>query len=386
MRELRTEAAVSDQRSRQREPNQDRRAALLLGAHAVLWVGMLIGSCCVTEDVSRFVQLANSPGTPYRDFQVEYAPLQTLLVRMLFGTDLQHAIGRIVLLSALSDVALFLVIRRHWGDRAGVAYLALTLPMQVFLPFRFDLVPVLLAVLAIALIRRGKHLGGGCLLGIAILTKVWPVALVPGLLGRRDITGAIACMVTTAIGVVGWVLVAGWDGPTQVATFRGASGWQIESTVGALVWIAGSDYRYELGAIRTGSTQPWQTALLGVLTVAVVAACWLRARRRSVDPAGMPAMAAVAAMTALSPVASAQYVSWIIPWAAIATTERRRPAVAILAAGASVLAAAVFLVYWHVIDSIGLLQGIALGRAACVIGLVVLWFIDRPAEDGGEAA
>jgi hypothetical protein len=304
----------------------------------------------------------------------------------LFRTDLQQAIVRIVVLSALSDIALFLVMRHFWGIREGVAYLALALPMQVFLPFRFDPVPVLLAVWAVALVDRARQRSGGSLLGVAILTKVWPVALVPGLLVRRRFIGTVACVATTVAGAVVWLLISGPDGPAQVATFRGATGWQIESTVGVLVWIAGADYRYELGAIRTGTSEPWQTAILGMLTVIVVTACWLRARTRRVDLAGMPAMAAVAAMTALSPVASAQYIAWIIPWAAIAVTERRRPAVTVLAAGASILAAAVFLVYWQVIDSVGLLQAVALARAACVIGLVILWFIEPHAEDRAEPA
>jgi hypothetical protein len=262
----------------------------------------------------------------------------------------------------------------------------LSLPMQVFMPFRFDLVPVFLAVAGIALADAGRRRAGGSAVGLAVLAKVWPVVVAPALVIRRGSTGAVTFLLVVFAGVVGWLLLTGLQGPSQVASFRGATGWQVESTVGSLVWLlTGATPRIELGAVRVGAADQWQTVVLGGVTLGVVAACWFRARNREVDPAGMPAMAAVAALTVFSPVASAQYIAWILPWSAIAIAERRRPAVTVLSASASLLAAAVFLVYWDVTGTLGLLQGLALARAACVIGLVVVWFREGPVVDGSSS-
>jgi hypothetical protein len=43
-----------------------------------------------------------------------------------------------------------------------------------------------------------------------------------------------------------------------------------------------------------------------------------------VDPAGGPALAAVAVLLVLSPVFSPQYVAWLLPWAAVASLDARR--------------------------------------------------------------
>jgi hypothetical protein len=55
-----------------------------------------------------------------------------------------------------------------------------------------------------------------------------------------------------------------------------------------------------------------------------LAAVWWRARRAQVDPAGAPALAAVATLLVLSPVLSPGYLAWLLPWAAVASLDARR--------------------------------------------------------------
>lgn len=374
-----TQAARGTRRSR-----DESAAALLIVAHVAvaLTMSLVAKGVLLRDDVARFVELATTPGMPYRDFPVEYAPLETLFVRLVFRTDLQVALGRLAVLSLVCDIGIFLVLRRFWGLRQGVVYLAISLPMQIFMPFRLDLLPVLLAVAGVGMSGRGRERTGGALLGAAILSKVWPLVVVPALLIKRCRAAVAMSVFVVVLGVSVWIAVAGVDSVRQVASFREASGWQIESTVGAIVWVVtASPVRLELGATRVGSSTTWEVIALGAGAATVIAGVWWRARREGVDPAGLPAAASVATLAVFSPVASAQYVAWIIPWVAIAAIERSRPAVAGLAFAASVLAAAVFLVYWNVVDTGGLLllQVFALTRALCLIGIVIAWFAEsRP--------
>jgi hypothetical protein len=200
-----------------------------------------------------------------------------LIARTLFRTDLGHAVGRVVLLSALCDVGVFLVLRHVWGAKAGTSYLVFALPMQVFMPFRFDLLPVLLAVAGVGLAERRRERAGGALLALAILAKVWPVALLPALLIMRRRTAVTTCILVTGAGTVAWLTLTGLGGPEQLVSFRGATGWQVESTIGVLVWLlSSSEPRFELSAMRVGTSAVWETMLLGLAALVVVIACWLR--------------------------------------------------------------------------------------------------------------
>ena len=84
---------------------------------------------------------------------------------------------------------------------------------------------------------------------------------------------------------------------------------------------------------------------------------------------GAPSLAALASLILLSPVASPQYVVWLLPFAAITAAHRRESDVRILMIGAGVFASAVFSVYWGFRD-LFVLQVIAAGRALCLLGLV----------------
>ena len=52
--------------------------------------------------------------------------------------------------------------------------------------------------------------------------------------------------------MAGWFLIGGADAFRQVGTFRGATGWELESTVGVVVWALTGEHRFEAGANRTG--------------------------------------------------------------------------------------------------------------------------------------
>ena len=153
--------------------------------------------------------------------------------------------------------------------------------------------------------------------------KLWPIVLAPALLVARRFRAFAAFAMTLAAGVAGWILVGGTPALTQVTSFRGATGWELESGVGAVVWALTGEYRFEAGANRTGAVPGWSKAVMLVILVAALLAIWWRARVRPVDPAGLPALAAVALLLVVAPVLSPQYLCWLLPWAAVGAADDR---------------------------------------------------------------
>ena len=199
-----------------------------------------------------------------------------------------------------------------------------------FLYLRLDLLSVALAVGGLALVRRSRPEAGGAALAAACFAKIWPIALVPGLVARRSWRALGVFAAVGVAGMVAWIGWSGFDGPMQVLTFRGAGGWQVESTIGAVVHVfAATDAHIQRGAARIGAVPGslrLGLPLFGVL--ATVAVAWLLRRVPCAAPHvvdGVAPVAAVAAVLVLSTILSPQYVSWLLPFAAIAAAggERR---------------------------------------------------------------
>jgi hypothetical protein len=169
------------------------------------------------------------------------------------------------------------------------------------------------------------------------------------------------------------VAVAGLGAVRYVLSFRDATGWQVESSVGAILAILREPMRIERGAVRIGSIPGWAPIALGVVMLAMLVLVWHKAWDAPVLPEGFPALAAIATLIAGSRVASPQYIAWFIPFAAIAITEERRPALSFVVSTASVLAAAVFLEYWGIVGGEFELAWLAFARAFAVLTIPILW-------------
>lgn len=215
------------------------------------------------------------------------------------------------------------------------------------MPYRLDAVSVLLAVAALALIDANHEVEGGLTFAVAILFRLWPAMLLPGLLLRRRRKAFVGAIVATAIGCVSWVGLFGFDALRQMLSHRDASGWHVESIYGLLTALVGGlQLRFEAGAQRLGVALPWQIAIIRLVTLAVIGWIWFRARERQGDAMGRPALAAVASLILLSPVSSPQHILWLTPWAAIAAAERRARDVVLLMIYIAVFASATFLGHW----------------------------------------
>lgn len=288
-------------------------------------------------DARRYLDILHAPGTPYRDRAVEYTPL-TLGFLVLVDRGGVHATLTAVAWSQLAlELAVVALLWWAWSRRAALWYLVLGTPMLIF-PFpyaRVDLLSVALAVLGVALVRRARQGPAGIALAASMLAKVWPVVLLPLLVVRRRWRDLTATIVVLATGLLVWILRSGTDAVSQVVSFRGAHGWQIESVPGILAHaLDPSASRFESGAWRSGAAMPgWVRTALLVLTFALVAWAWWAARavdRRSVDPESDPgaddlaALLSVLAMLVFAPILSPQYVLWMLPFAAIIAARSDR--------------------------------------------------------------
>jgi hypothetical protein len=275
-------------------------------------------------DVGRFHEIATSDGRPYRDFEVEYAPAETIAIHLIASGDRRATAARLALVAHTCDLLAFAAVWYGWGRRAATLYLLIGLPLVPFIYMRIDPLVVALAAWGVALARRGKERSGGATLALAAMTKLWPVVVAPAFVVERYERATRWFAGVFAACLAAWFAYGGLDGIDQVLSFRGATGWEVESTIGAIVWLAtGGPIRREAGANRIGSIPDWSRVALLVLLITALVAIWTRARDRDVDAAGGPALAAVAALMALSPLFSLQYALWLVPWAAVAWTDPR---------------------------------------------------------------
>jgi hypothetical protein len=207
-----------------------------------------------SDGVLRYSEIASRAGTPYRDFDVEFAPADVLVIEVAATADIVATYRRVVALMLVVDLACATAIAYGWGWRGATVYLLLTMPILLIIYLGTDLIWVMLATLAFALIHRGHERLGGSTLALAMLGKVWPIVLIPLLVVTRRKQALGAFLFVGLIGVALWVVLGGTDAPRQVLTFRGAHGWEFESLIGALVWIIGRrPTALDRGAPRVGA-------------------------------------------------------------------------------------------------------------------------------------
>lgn len=329
-----------------------------------------------SSTATRFHEIAHAAGVPYRDVDIEYPVGELLLIRSTGSWSL--GVGRVLLalVSFGADLAAFACVAAGWGRDAARRYLLLGAPLLFFIYRRSDLVAVALAVGGVLASRRGREARGGVLLGLGVLSKLWPAVLLPALVLHRGTRALWVSAATVAAGVAGWLALGGVHGIRQVVSLRGAVGWELESTVGAVIWPLTGDHRYEQGANRTGSIPGWARFAMVVLLALGLAATWWRAAHTSLDPAGGPALVAVAILLVLSPVLSPQYVAWLVPWAAIASLDALRlarlaiPPVAITGG---------ILALWYLDVHIGrpANQILMIARNLTLLLIPAVWFAER---------
>jgi glycosyl transferase family 87 len=323
----------------------------------------------------RFYDIAHHPGVPWRDTPVEYAIGDYIVIRAVGWGSLALARILLAIVAFTADLVAWRAVARGWGRDAAVRYLWLGAPLLIFIYRRADLVPVALAALALAWARRDRERAGGVALGVAVLSKIWPLVVAPALVLERRARALTTAAIAAAAGLAVWIAIGGLDALRQVGTFRGSTGWEIGSTIGVPVWAFTGQHRFEEGANRAGTIPAGAPEVLLTLTVVTVTSVWLLARHRDEQPAGAPALAAVAALLVFSPVFSPQYVAWLLPWAAVAGGDGRRWT---WLAAAPVIITGALVTIWYVDINLGpggnqLMLG---ARNLAVIVIVVFYLVE----------
>ena len=360
---------------------------LLIAFMAILWVGLVAWHprAALVDDVARIVEIATAGGKPYVAFPVEFPPLTTLLIRGIGGASPPIVAARVAAVNAASTLGCWLILKSRWSRATGRYFLWFALPLQLFMPFRLDALSVLLTVGALALADAGVQMIGGLAFAAAVLLRLWPATLLPGVYLRDRRNACITAIVATLIGGSLWIASTGSNALDQVLSYRGASGWHLESVYGVLAYVGtGGDVRFDGGALRVGTASPWELVLTRIVTVGLIALIWARCRNRA-DLMGRPALASVAALILLSPISSPQFVVWLTPWAAIAATEGSARDVVMLMTYLTVFAAATFLSYWGP-DDVRLIVFMAAARALCLLGLIFVGVSRESAQRASAAA
>ncbi|WP_182904931.1 glycosyltransferase 87 family protein [Microbispora sp. H13382] len=276
---------------------------------------------------------------PAGDEKWQYPPFAALplLAPRLLPLDYHVAFS---LLALLCDLAILLLLwrfsasrssgPRHGGGRTGPwAWTVGAALLGPVLLARYDLMVTLVAVLALT--TSAGPAVRGTLIGVGLLVKAWPVALLAGLRRWRELLTASGLTLVVAVagcGVTALVVPHALD----FLTAQEERGLQIESLAAtpfalarALGWWDGYA-TYKHGAMEVVGPGANAAALLSLaatpVALALVGVWWLRAAPspRSYHDA---ALTTVLFLVATSRVLSPQYLVWVVGIAAVILSVRR---------------------------------------------------------------
>jgi hypothetical protein len=331
------------------------------------------GQYATKSDAAAFRGIFEHDGTPYRDFEVAYPPVALGVFRALGPGDFGGFRQRLLALQVACQALIVLLLFRVWGRRAGWSYLVLSAPMLFVVYTGFDLVAVAIAVSAAALVRRRHPEAGAIGFVLGAFTKIWPAALVPGLVVARRGRALAVAVIAGAAGLAAWFAWGGTGALGQVLTFKGAHGWEYESLPGSLLRLfTGDPLRIEQGSWRVGSPpNGFGTILTLFLVAAIVAVWWLASQRQHHLPEGLAETAAVVALLVFGTLLSPQFLIWPLPFVAIAAANGARR----IEAWAGT-ASALTLLGWIWFDpyrpALGRSEIAILGRNVALVGLLVV--------------
>lgn len=280
---------------------------------------------------------------PYRDVHFEYPPGAVPLIglpqlvrvgsyRVGFGL-IQLAFGLALLLLCAAAA------RLSGGDAHRAAFAVALTPLLAGTLMRgyFDVTPTALTVAALVAIILARTKLGFALLGLAVMTKGFPLVVAPvaiaWLLGRGERRRALegAAAMAAVILVLAVVVVAlSPKGAWYAIHYQTARPLEIESSPATLLyvwdWIAGQSGHTlgSYGSINLAHRgSGFVTVLFGLLFLGTLALLTYRAARVQAPRALLlGGLAAVAAFAAFGKVFSPQYVIWLVPLIALAFSWR----------------------------------------------------------------
>jgi hypothetical protein len=312
---------------------------------------MIVGAVCAGSpeghvgDFQRYRAIATADGRAYLDHSIEYPPgaVAVFTGLALLSDRPQFFNASLILLNAVADATIIGALAWGWGIESAAFFTLASLPILSLLYFRMDLWSTALVTLSVLAWVRQRRMWSAGLLWTGAALKLWPLAFGALFLvhsnGRwawRPVVAFTALCLSTA---VLWVWWSGTGGVVQVTTFRGATAWDVESSVGSL-WraLAPASSRMQSGALRVG----WSLPLVSVALFALSGppACWAFWKGAKTGRLGTGWVAAVGALLSCSALLSPQFIGWLLPGAAMAWAEDDRRS-----AGLVVLLVAVTITY-----------------------------------------
>jgi glycosyl transferase family 87 len=316
---------------------------LVAGWAATLWIAPWSDETVNDLFVYRvFTEPFLDGGLPYRDVFLEYPPLAAPAIAIpgLLGTGeevFRWAFAGWTLLLAAAVVLLCGALATRTGGDARRALLAaalMPLACGALVRTHFDLAPVALLLAALLLLATGRPRSGMAALGLAAMTKGFPLVAAPVALAwlaarvdrRTLLQSAAALLVALAVPAAAAAAMSpsgAWDAvtyhlerPVQVESLP-ASGLLLLDELGAGDADSVNTHRSD------GLEHPAGDALAGLGTAALLGVIALLA----LPAAGgrslvLASLAAVAAFAALGKVLSPQYMLWLVPLGALAFAWR----------------------------------------------------------------
>jgi len=287
---------------------------------------------------------------PYRDFALEYPPLALLafaLPRLVtFGQPLNF-IGYVwlfMLENAIFSTLIALTIAHVRGPQAAGPALALYAILVVvsapLLPWRYDLFPALLTILALVCLLRQRPGWAGIWLGLGVAAKLYPIVLLL-VFGAYYLAGknrpalirlALGSAGALAVTLLPFVLVA----PGSLLSFlryHQLRGLQLESLPAGVIVLmhalgkAPAQLEFNYGALHVASplaetVLSWLPIAFVVIFGAVLASCLARFRQEQIESGQLSSeslvaysVAALLAFIITNKVFSPQYLIWLLPFA-----------------------------------------------------------------------
>lgn len=313
---------------------------------------------------------------PYRDFPLEYPPLALLPFALPWLLALGRALGPqsyqwlFMIQNALYSTLIALSLARvtalgrmeQEAPAALAVYASLVIVSAPLLPWRYDLFPALLTMLALLSALAGRPVLAGVWIGLGGAAKLYPIVLLPifcayyfagkarGALARL----VLGCAAAIAAIALPFLLI---DPPGLLAflSYHELRGIQLESLPSGVILLAQAlglarvELVFNYGALHLVSPLAdaalrWQPLVL-ILVFGVVYASGLGRFRHEFATSGAVADASLAAYATMALLAfivtnkvfSAQYIIWLLPFAPLL-----RPRQAGLAAAVFVLTLIIF--------------------------------------------
>jgi uncharacterized membrane protein len=256
----------------------------------------------------------------------------------------------------------------------------------------------------------GRPAAAGIAIGLGVLAKLFPVAILPAIaipwLMPFDLRGMVRLgqgfLATVLVGLLPFVVIAGSEATFQFLGYNADRGLQVESTGGGLAMLVGlvSGTPVEMNFLFSSVNVdgPFATAWLGLLPVLTIGGfgllAWLGWRRIRdearlagwVRPHVIVELATVALLLLLatSKVYSIQYAVWLVPLAALLRGRRYWLAAALVALTIPIHP----LLYADLVKQDALPILVLNLRNGLLVALLAmgLWGIARPAADGATRA